>query len=73
VKVILHSETAMQDALATTVYVGGLAPGTRSEALAACFAPRVVVHAVFVRTFGFVTFALAAQRYKFSLFTITLL
>ena len=46
------------DALATTVYVGGLARGTTSDALAAAFASHIaVVHAVAVRTFGFVTFA----------------
>ena len=48
------------DALATTIYVGGLARGTTSEALAAAFAAYLaVVHAVAVRTFGFVTFASA--------------
>ena len=46
------------DALATTVYVGGLPRGTTSGALAAAFASHIpVVHAVSVRTFGFVTFA----------------
>jgi uncharacterized membrane protein YgcG len=50
----------MADALATTIYVGGLARGTTSEELAAAFSAHLaVVHAVAVRTFGFVTFATA--------------
>ena len=43
-------------ALATTIYVGGLPPSTDSASLAAVFAPRSVLHAVVVRSFGFVTF-----------------
>lgn len=50
--------TVDHDPLATTVYVGGLARGTSSDALRAAFASHfAVVHAVAVRTFGFVTFS----------------
>ena len=47
--------------LSATVYVGGLAGGTSSNALAACFAPKPIVHAVVIRTFGFVTFETSAE------------
>ena len=47
--------------LSATVYVGGLAGGTSSNALAACFAPKPIVHAVVIRTFGFATFETSAE------------
>ena len=49
--------------LATTVYVGGLPPNVHPEALAAAF-PFAAVHAVVVRSFGFVTFATADEAHE---------
>jgi len=40
-----------------TVYVGGLGPATSPDSLAACFKPLCAVHAVVMRSFGFVTFS----------------
>ena len=42
---------------ACTIYVGGLGPTTSPDSLAACFQPLPAVHAVVMRSFGFVTFA----------------
>ena len=50
---------ARSDALACTVYVGGLPPGTTPAALANLF--KSVKHSIVVRSFGFVTFEDAAH------------
>ena len=42
---------------ACTVYVGGLGPATSPDSLAACFQPLCAMHAVVMRSFGFVTFS----------------
>ena len=56
------SSNGRRDALATTVYVGGLPPQTDAAKLTAAFAPPfTVVHAVPIRCFGFVTFATADE------------